>query len=81
VFRRGSLAGVDNLMVLGVTHPEAVDLPHLDLEIWGRAHRDYGDMVPLETVRPAPHTLADRGSRMGTTIRVSTAAWRRVRPG
>jgi hypothetical protein len=52
VFRRGSLAGVDNLMVLGVTHPEAVDLPHLDLEIWGRAHRDYGDMVPLETVRP-----------------------------
>src|SRR5262245_59760887 len=52
VFRRGSLAALDNLMVLGVTHPEAVDLPHLDLEIWGRAHLDYGDMVPLETARP-----------------------------
>jgi metallophosphoesterase superfamily enzyme len=52
VFRRGMLAAVDNLMVLGVTHPEAVDLPHLELEIWGRAHLDYGDMVPLETVRP-----------------------------
>jgi DNA repair exonuclease SbcCD nuclease subunit len=52
VFRRGTLAAVDNLMVLGVTHAEAVDLPHLDLEIWGRAHLDYGDMVPLEIVRP-----------------------------
>jgi DNA repair exonuclease SbcCD nuclease subunit len=46
------LAAVDNLMVLGVTHAEAVDLPHLDLEIWGRAHLDYGDMVPFEIVRP-----------------------------
>jgi DNA repair exonuclease SbcCD nuclease subunit len=51
VFRRDKLATVDNLMVLGVTHPEAVDLPHLDLEIWGRAHLDYGDMVPLEMAR------------------------------
>jgi hypothetical protein len=23
----------------------------LDLEVWGRPHRDYGDMIPLETVR------------------------------
>jgi DNA repair exonuclease SbcCD nuclease subunit len=52
VFRRGMLAAVDNLMVLGVSHPEAVELPHLELEIWGRAHLDYGDMVPLEMVRP-----------------------------
>lgn len=52
VFRHGALATVENLMVLGVTHPEAVDLPHLDLEIWGRAHLDYGDMVPLEITRP-----------------------------
>jgi hypothetical protein len=22
------------------------------LEIWGRAHRDYGDMIPFERVRP-----------------------------
>jgi len=24
----------------------------LDLEVWGRAHRDYRDMIPFETVRP-----------------------------
>src|SRR6476469_3516966 len=52
VFRRGSLAGVDNLMVLGVTDEEAVDFPALGLEVWGRPHRDYGDMTPFETVRP-----------------------------
>lgn len=52
VFRRGLLSEVANLHVLGVTHDEAVDFPHLDLEVWGRAHRDYGDMVPLEAVRP-----------------------------
>jgi len=52
VFRRGPLASVANLHVLGVTHEDAVDFPDLGLEIWGRAHRDYGDMVPLGTVRP-----------------------------
>lgn len=52
VFRRGMLAEVENLLVLGVTHEEAVDLPHLGLEIWGRAHRDYGDMAPLAMTRP-----------------------------
>jgi len=52
VFRRGKLAAVENLVVLGVTHLEAVDLPQLELEIWGRAHFDYGDMVPLEMPRP-----------------------------
>jgi DNA repair exonuclease SbcCD nuclease subunit len=52
VFRRGMLAECENLHVLGVTHDEAVEFPALGLEIWGRAHRDYGDMVPLETSRP-----------------------------
>lgn len=52
VYRHGKLAAVENLLILGVTHDEAIDLPHLDLEIWGRAHRDYGDMVPLATTRP-----------------------------
>jgi DNA repair exonuclease SbcCD nuclease subunit len=51
VFRRGLLAGVENLHILGVTHEEAVDFPHLGLEVWGRPHRDYGDMTPFETVR------------------------------
>jgi DNA repair exonuclease SbcCD nuclease subunit len=52
LYRQSSLAAVENLHVLGVTHEDAVDLPHLDLEVWGRAHRDYGDMVPLAMVRP-----------------------------
>jgi DNA repair exonuclease SbcCD nuclease subunit len=52
VYRHGRLAGVGNLHVLGVTHEHAVAFPHLDLEVWGRAHRDYGDMAPFETIRP-----------------------------
>jgi DNA repair exonuclease SbcCD nuclease subunit len=48
----GRLAGIPNLSVLGVTHEHGIVFPHLDLEVWGRAHRDYGDMVPFETVRP-----------------------------
>jgi DNA repair exonuclease SbcCD nuclease subunit len=52
VFRRGRLAEVPNLHVLGVTHDEAIEFPELGLEIWGRPHRDYGDMIPFERVRP-----------------------------
>ena len=52
VYHRGRLAGVQNLHVLGVTHDEAVLFPELGLEIWGRAHRDYSDMIPLERTRP-----------------------------
>jgi DNA repair exonuclease SbcCD nuclease subunit len=52
VFHRQSLAEVPNLHILGLTHAEAVVFPSLDLEIWGRAHRDYSDMIPFETIRP-----------------------------
>jgi DNA repair exonuclease SbcCD nuclease subunit len=52
VYRHGRLAGVENLCVLGITHDEAVVFPDLGLEIWGRAHRDYSDMIPFETTRP-----------------------------
>jgi DNA repair exonuclease SbcCD nuclease subunit len=48
----GQLPAVENLHVLGVTHDEAVLFPQLDLEVWGRAHRDYGDMNPFEIIRP-----------------------------
>jgi DNA repair exonuclease SbcCD nuclease subunit len=51
VYRQGRLAKVANLHVLGITHDEAVLFPALDLEIWGRAHRDYSDMIPFETAR------------------------------
>jgi DNA repair exonuclease SbcCD nuclease subunit len=52
VFRDGALAAVKNLHVIGVTHEEAVDFAPLALEIWGRAHRDYADMIPFEKARP-----------------------------
>jgi DNA repair exonuclease SbcCD nuclease subunit len=52
VFRRGLLAGVTNLYILGVTHEDAIDFPDLELEVWGRPHRDYGDMTPFEIIRP-----------------------------
>lgn len=48
---RPALAEVENLHVLGVRHEDAVHFEHFDLEVWGRAHRDYGDMIPFETVR------------------------------
>jgi DNA repair exonuclease SbcCD nuclease subunit len=52
VYHNEALAGLDNLHVLGVTHEEAVLFADIDLEIWGRAHRDYGDMMPFERLRP-----------------------------
>ena len=51
VFVRGGLAAIPNVTVLGVTHEEAVDFPLHDLEIWGHAHRDYENMVPLRGPR------------------------------
>jgi DNA repair exonuclease SbcCD nuclease subunit len=52
VYHHGRLAALANLRVLGITHNEAVLFPDLDLEIWGRPHRDYSDMMPFETRRP-----------------------------
>jgi DNA repair exonuclease SbcCD nuclease subunit len=52
VYGHGALAGMKNLHVIGVTHDEAVLFPEISLEVWGRPHRDYGDMIPFETSRP-----------------------------
>ncbi|MGE3245991.1 MAG: exonuclease SbcCD subunit D [Beijerinckiaceae bacterium] len=52
VFHHPAFAGVNGLHVLGITHDEAVHFQGLDLEVWGRAHRDYGDMDPFERARP-----------------------------
>jgi len=41
----------ENLHILGVTHKQAVLFKEFDLEIWGRAHRDYEDMRPLTNPR------------------------------
>lgn len=51
VYHHPALARLDALHVLGVTHPESVHLPHLDLEVWGRPHRDYDDMAPMAHAR------------------------------
>jgi len=51
IYRFGALSAVDNLHVLGVTHDEAVLFADMGLEIWGRAHRDYSDMIPFERLR------------------------------
>jgi DNA repair exonuclease SbcCD nuclease subunit len=51
VFIRGGLTAIPNVTVLGITHEEAVGFPLHDLEIWGHAHRDYENMVPLRGPR------------------------------
>jgi DNA repair exonuclease SbcCD nuclease subunit len=38
--------------VLGVTDEASAVFPEHGLEIWGHAHRDYGDMAPLAKPRP-----------------------------
>jgi hypothetical protein len=52
VFHHRALAAVENLHVLGIADEEAIVFPELELEVWGRPHRDYRDMIPFETVRP-----------------------------
>jgi DNA repair exonuclease SbcCD nuclease subunit len=52
VYIRGRFAAIPNLAILGVTDDEAVAFAPFDLEIWGRAHRDYLDMAPLRRARP-----------------------------
>jgi DNA repair exonuclease SbcCD nuclease subunit len=58
VYRGDALTAVENLHVIGVTADEGVLFDSLSLEIWGRAHRDYGDMIPFdrEIRRPARRT-------------------------
>jgi DNA repair exonuclease SbcCD nuclease subunit len=48
VYRRPALTGLGNFHILGLTHDEMVHFADLDLEIAGRAHRDYRDMIPFE---------------------------------
>ena len=50
VYLRAGFPALDHVHVLGLPQ-EAVTFPDLDLEVWGRAHRDYNDMAPLESPR------------------------------
>lgn len=51
VFHR-AVAAPANVHVIGVTDDAAVAFPGLALEIWGNAHRDYGDSAPLAGPQP-----------------------------
>jgi DNA repair exonuclease SbcCD nuclease subunit len=51
VYRRGGIARLPNVHILGVTDDDAVLFPGIDLEIWGHAHLDYVDMMPLRAPR------------------------------
>lgn len=46
VYRRAEFNHSGNVHVLGLT-AERSDFPELDLEVWGRPHVDYLDMMPL----------------------------------
>src|SRR5712671_4141929 len=39
------------VVLLPGNHDPAIEFPELGLEVWGRPHLDYGDMVPFEIVR------------------------------
>ena len=63
VWHRGGFADIDGIHVLGVEGERAA-FPDLDLEIWGRAHRDYSDMAPLAEPGPRSrrwHVVAGHG--------------------
>jgi DNA repair exonuclease SbcCD nuclease subunit len=52
IWLRGRFDEIGNVALLGITNDRAVRFPDLDLELWGNAHRDYMDMVPLRDPPP-----------------------------
>lgn len=52
VWLRGGLNNLAHVHIIGVTHDVTVHFPEHDLEIWGHAHVDYNNMVPLRQPRP-----------------------------
>jgi DNA repair exonuclease SbcCD nuclease subunit len=52
VYHYEGLARIANLHVIGNTPDERVLFADLGLEIWGRPHRNYADMIPLGRPRP-----------------------------
>jgi len=52
VYRRGGLADVPSVHVLGVSSEESYVLAGHDLEVWGRPRLDYHDYSPLRHPRP-----------------------------
>jgi len=54
LYRGEVLGAVSNLHIIGVTHDEAIVFDDLSLEVRGRAHLDYDDMIPFEIPRVRP---------------------------
>src|SRR5215207_3025793 len=52
IWLRGRYDEIGNDAILGITNDRALRFPAHDLEIWGNAHRDYYDMVPLADPPP-----------------------------
>jgi DNA repair exonuclease SbcCD nuclease subunit len=52
IWLRGRLDEIGNVAILGITNQRKVSFRALDLDIWGNAHRDYHDMVPLRDPHP-----------------------------
>jgi DNA repair exonuclease SbcCD nuclease subunit len=52
IWLRGRFDEIGNVAIIGITNQRKVAFPALDLEIWGNAHRDYHDMVPLRDPPP-----------------------------
>src|SRR5271154_6155106 len=52
IWLRGRIDEIQNLAILGITNDRAVAFPALNLSLWGNAHRDYMDMVPLRDPPP-----------------------------
>jgi DNA repair exonuclease SbcCD nuclease subunit len=52
VWLRGGYGDIPGVRILGITDDGAVSFAEHQLEIWGNAHHDYHDMVPLRDPRP-----------------------------
>jgi len=52
IWLRGRFDEIGNVAIIGITNDRAIAFPERDLEIWGNAHRDYMDMVPLRDPPP-----------------------------
>jgi DNA repair exonuclease SbcCD nuclease subunit len=62
IWLRGRFDEIGNVAIFGITNERVVPFPAHELEIWGNAHRDYMDMVPL---RDPPPRAARRHVAMG----------------
>ena len=51
-FLRGDFASIPNVTIFGITAERSIVFPNRELEIWGNAHRDYHDNVPLRDPQP-----------------------------